>query len=94
MENVRWNGIKINSETGVQRLTIRNCFLHNTWQRFIKGVAVPEKDRERLRPAGCVVEYCLFTNDRPKQYSDDEADTAANFQGNYIGGIDVMYARG
>jgi hypothetical protein len=93
VQNVRWNGIKINSETNVQKVTIHNCVLHNIWQRAVKGVKVPERDRERIRPAGCRVQYCLFYNDRPKQYSDDPADTAANFGGNYVGGIDVMYAK-
>jgi hypothetical protein len=110
VQNVRWNGIKINSETNVQRLTIHNCVLHNIWQRAVKGVKVPagvparleggglspseRGDRERIRPKGCRIEYCLFTNDRPKQFSDDPADTAENFGGNYVGGIDVMYVRG
>jgi Right handed beta helix region len=94
VQNVRWNGIKINSETGVQRLTIHHCLLRNIWQRAIKGVMVPPENREKLRPTGCRIQYCLFTNDRPKQFSDDPADTADNFNGNYIGGIDVMFARG
>lgn len=94
VQNVRWNGIKINSETGVQRLTLHNCILHNIWQRAVKGVKVPEQDRERLRPKGCRVQCCLFYNDRPKRFEDDPADTAENFGGNYIGGIDVMYVRG
>jgi parallel beta-helix repeat protein len=93
LQNVQWNGIKINSETGVQRLTVYNCVLHNIWQRAIKGVKVPEKDRERLRPAGFRIQYCLFYNDHPKQFADDSADTDDNFHGNYIGGIDTMYPR-
>lgn len=94
VRNVPWNGIKIDSDTGVQRATIRNCVLHNIWQRGIKGVKVPEAGRERLRPRGCVVEYCLFVNDRPKRFEDDPADTPRDFDGNYVGGIDAMYATG
>ena len=41
VRNIRWNGIKLDSETGVQRATVRNCILHNIWQRAIKGVKVP-----------------------------------------------------
>ena len=93
VRNVRWNGIKINSETGVQNMLIRNCVIHNVWQRAVKGVKVPAENRESTRPTGCRIEHCLFYNDRPKQFSDDPADTAENFDGNYIGGIDVMYAR-
>jgi len=36
------------------------------------------------------VQYCLFYNDRPKRLSDDPRDIAG---GNYVGGIDVMYAK-
>lgn len=94
VQNVRWNGIKLDSDTGVQRVTVRNCILHNVWQRAVKGVKVPEAGREQLRPRGCRVEYSLFTNDRPKRYEDDPADTAQTFGGNYVGGIDVMFASG
>ncbi len=90
IQNVKWNGLKINSETNVQQVTIYNCIFHNVWQRGIKGVKVPAENRETLRPKQCRIEYCLFYNDRPKQLSDDPADIA---QGNYIAGIDVMYAK-
>jgi hypothetical protein len=90
IQNVRFNGFKINSDSNVQRLTIRNCVIHNIWQRGVKGVKVPEENRQATRPRGCRVQYCLFYNDRPKQLSDDPADIA---QGNYIAGIDVMYAK-
>ncbi len=93
IQNVRWNGLKINSETGVQRLTVHHCIFRNIWQRAIKGVRVPAEDRDRLRPTDCAVQYCLFVNDRAKRYEDDPADTAENFRGNYVGGIDVMWAR-
>ncbi len=89
VQNVKWNGIKINSDRGADRVTIYNCVLHNVWQRGIKAPAVPEVDQERLSPRKCRVQYCLFYNDRPKQFSDDETDTPDTFNGNYIGGIDV-----
>jgi lysophospholipase L1-like esterase len=94
IQNIRWNGFKINSETGVQDLAIYNCVIHNIWQRGVKGVKVPLENREAIRPRNCRVSYCLFYNDRPKQFSDDPADTADNFNGDYIGAIDVMYAGG
>lgn len=90
IQNVKWNGFKINSETNVQNLTIHNCIIHNIWQRGVKGVKVPPQNREATRPKQCRIQYCLFYNDRPKQLSDDESDIA---QGNYIAGIDVMYAK-
>src|SRR5262249_26004592 len=37
VQNVMWNGIKLNSETNVQKVTIYNCLLHNIWQRAVKG---------------------------------------------------------
>jgi hypothetical protein len=94
VQNVRWNGIKLDTDQNVQRATIRNCVLHNIWQRAVKGVKVPEAGREATRPRDCVIEYCLFVNDRPKRFEDDPADTPRTFDGNYIGGIDVMYPTG
>ncbi len=93
IQNVKFNGFKINSDRLATRVTIYNCVVHNVWQRGIKGPAVPEKDRDRLRPTDCRVQFCLFYNDRPKEYSDDPADTPQNFGGNYVGGMDIMYAR-
>ncbi|UCD00229.1 MAG: right-handed parallel beta-helix repeat-containing protein [Phycisphaerales bacterium] len=90
IQNIKWNGFKINSQTNVQKLTIYNCIIHNIWQRGVKGVKVPEENRDAIRPRECRVQYCLFYNDRPKRLSDDAADIA---QGNYIAGIDVMYAK-
>jgi len=91
IQNTLYNGFKINSETDVQRLTIRNCIIHNIWQRGVKGVKVPVEQRDRIAPRGCRVEYCLFYNDRAKRKDDDAHDIAG---GNYIGGIDVMFADG
>ncbi|MEE8121031.1 MAG: GDSL-type esterase/lipase family protein, partial [Anaerolineales bacterium] len=45
IQNIKWNGFKINSQTGVHNLTIYNCIIHNIWQRGVKGVKVPEKNR-------------------------------------------------
>ncbi len=93
IQNIKWNGFKINSDRRATQVTIHNCVIHNIWQRGVKGPAVRPEDRERFRPSDCRIHYCLFYNDRPKQYSDDPADTAANFGGNYVGGIDAMYPR-
>ena len=95
VQNVRWNGIKLDTDTGVQRATIRNCVLHNIWQRAIKGVKVPEagpRDDPAARTASSST--ASSSNDRPKRFEDDPADTRGNFDGNYVGGIDVMYATG
>jgi hypothetical protein len=94
VQNVRWNGIKINSDSGVQRLRVYDCVFRNVWQRAIKGVAVSRAGRDRLRPWGCVIEFCLFENDRPKEYGDDPTDTPATFDGDYVGGIDAMCPTG
>jgi len=88
IQNVKWNGIKINSDRGADKVVIHNCVLHNIWQRGIKAPAMP-KDQSDAGPRDCRVQYCLFYNDRPKQFADDESDTPKTFNGNYIGGIDV-----
>jgi len=90
IQNIQCNGFKINSETNVQKLTIHNCIIHNIWQRGVKGVKVPKAGRETTRPRDCLIQYCLFYNDRPKHLSDDPADIA---KGNYVAGIDVMFAK-
>jgi hypothetical protein len=89
IQNIRCNGFKINSNTNVQKLTIYNCIIHNIWQRGIKGVKVPKENRPAERPKDYRIQYCLFYNDRPKRLSDDPSDIA---DGNYVAGIDVMYA--
>ena len=93
VQNVTWNGIKLDSDTNVQRVTIYNCVIHNVWQRGVKGVKVPEQNRKTACPADCRVQFCLFYNDHPKRLSDDPADTPQTFNGDYIGGIDVMFAK-
>jgi hypothetical protein len=93
IQNIRANGFKINSDRFATRVTIRNCVIHNIWERGVKGPAVRAADRERIRPSECRIEFCLFYNDHPKRFDDDPADTPTTFDGNYVGGIDAMYAR-
>ncbi len=93
-QNVRWNAFKISADRKAHRVTLYNCVGHNVWQRMVKGTATAEKDREELSPRDCRVQYCLFYNDRPKEFADDPDDTAGNYNGNYVGGIDAMQARG
>ncbi len=95
VENVRQNGIKINSNHGTDRVTIHNVISHNVWQRHIKGPAVPDKNGKPDFADDCRVQYCLFYNDRPKQRGDEPwEDSNSGFGFNYVGGIDVMCARG
>jgi hypothetical protein len=89
IENIKWNGFKINSDLGAQQVRIYNCVIHNIWQRGIKAPAIPKGKPDSLAPRDCRIEFCLFYNDRPKRFSDDETDTAKTYNGNYIGGIDV-----
>jgi hypothetical protein len=92
LQNVRANGFKINSDRGATRVTLRNCVIHNVWERGVKGPAVRREDRDRVRPTDCRIEYCLFYNDHPKRFEDDPAaDTPKTFDGNYVGGIDAMF---
>lgn len=89
VRNVVANGIKINNDTPVHDVTIRNCVLHNVWQRGIKSVRSPA-----LKTRNGLIEGCLFVNDRPKKFDDDPSDTPATFDGNYVGAIDLMDAVG
>ncbi len=93
IQNIKWNGFKINSDHNVQNLTIYNCVIHNIWQRGVKSVRIPKENREEIRPKNIRIQHCLFYNDHPKQFSNDETDTPKTFNGNYIGGIDAMYAK-
>ena len=95
VENVRQNGIKINSNLQVHRIRIYNCVTHNVWQRHVKGVRAPMKDGKTQHVLDCRVEYCLMYNDRPKRRGDDPyEDSHGNFGFNYVGGMDVMGAKG
>lgn len=95
IENVRQNGIKINSDLGVDRVTVRNVVSHNVWQRHVKGPKVPDESGRAAYADGCRIERCLFYNDRPKQRGDEPyEDSHSGFGFNYVGGIDVMCARG
>ncbi len=95
VQNVRQNGIKINSNFDVDHVTIYNVIGHNVWQRHIKGPRVPDKNDQPDFSHDCRVQYCLFYNDRPKRRGDEPWEDANTQMGyNYIGGIDVMSAKG
>jgi hypothetical protein len=95
VENVRQNGIKINSNLQVHRIRIYHCVTHNVWQRHVKGVRAPMKDGKTQHVEDCRVEYCLMYNDRPKRRGDDPyEDSHGHFGFNYVGGMDVMGAKG
>ncbi|MFW6169138.1 MAG: GDSL-type esterase/lipase family protein [Planctomycetota bacterium] len=95
VQNVRQNGIKINSNHDVDKVRIYNVLSQNVWQRHVKGPRVPDKNGKADFVEGCRVEYCFFYNDRRKQRGDEpweDSNPAMGF--NYIGGIDIMSARG
>lgn len=87
VQNVVANAIKINNNTGVDHVAIRNCVIRNVWQRGVKSVRAPE-----LKTRNGLIEHCLFINDRPKSFADDPRDTSDTFGGNYVGAIDLMDA--
>ncbi len=93
IQNVRWNGFKIDSNRNVHNVTIYNCIIHNIWQRGVKGVGVPKKDGVQQYIRDCRIRYCLFYNDRPKRDSDDPEKPFRGFRINYIAGIDIMNAK-
>jgi len=68
---------------------------HNVWQRHIKGPKVPDRGGRAEFVDDCRVQYCLFYNDRPKQRGDEPwEDSNAGMGFNYIGGMDIMCAKG
>jgi len=93
IQNIRHNGFKLNADRLAQRVTIYHCTIHNVWQRGVKSPFVPDDPQERFHARGVRIQYCLFYNDRPKQFSDDPTDTPKTFGGNYVGGIDAMACR-
>ena len=94
IQNAKWNGFKLYNKVSGAR--IYNCVIHNVWQRGVKQGLRPEVDGKRQYNHSNRVQYCLFYNDRPKQWGDDPADDkgTTRFGGNYIGGMDVMAAKG
>ncbi len=94
IQNIRYNGFKLNSDQRCHRVTIYDCVIHNIWQRGVKAPFTPPEKIEELSPRDCRIQYCLFYNDRPKQWEDDPTDRPDTFNGNYVGGIDIMQARG
>ena len=74
IQNIRWNGFKINSDFNVQNLTIYDCVIHNIWRTGVKSFVshwrTVSKSVQKLQR-----QYCLFYNDRPKRFSDDPSDT-------------------
>lgn len=93
IRNVRFNGIKLEPEQGGHRFAAQGCVFHNVWQRGIKCPLVPADKADRSPHEGRI-RYCLFYNDRPKEFADDETDTSATFNGNYVGGIDIKTVAG
>ena len=93
--NVRQNGIKINANRNADRVTIYNVVSHNVWQRHIKSVGVPDEQGRPSFVEDCRVQYCLFYNDRPKRRGDEPWEDSEPRMGfNYVGGMDVMNAKG
>jgi hypothetical protein len=95
VQNVRQNGIKINSNQNVDNITIYNVIGHNVWQRHIKGPKVPDENGRAAFVENCRVQYCLFYNDRAKRRGDEPWEDSEPRMGfNYIGGMDIMSAKG
>ncbi len=92
VENAVYNAVMIASLQGAKRITLYDCVFHNCWQRAVKSPLVPENQQAKV-PIACKIQYCLFYNDRAKQYGDDPSDTSKTFRGNYVGGIDIKNAQ-
>ncbi len=55
IQNIKWNGFKINSNLGAGKVTIYNCVIRNVWQRGIKAPAMPKEQGDR-GPRDCRVQ--------------------------------------
>ena len=99
VRNTMTHGIHVQPHVepdGTQRTRIYNVKFHNFAVRGLKG-SHPKlhhepvgKDREELlrkRPTGGEVRYCLFLNDKRKSNAKD------GFNGDYVGGIDMMWLK-
>jgi len=88
------HGIAVAAQYGPQRTRIYNVMFHNIWIRHVKGMH-PKYPHEpvgphraeimKKRPVGGSIRYCLFVNDRRKTNRRD------GFNGDYVGGIDMMW---
>jgi hypothetical protein len=78
----------IKGESDADGVRIYNCKIRHCWQRYIKGTAPnPIPADASTRPRNGRIEYCLFEQDYKKQTQDD------GFNGDYIGGIDMMWLK-
>lgn len=90
-------GIFFYGDSDVQRLKVYNVKFHNCFVRGLKGTHAariydgyrrqhPPDIVQRIRPSGGEVRYCLFVNDRANPHD-------RPYGGDYIGGIDIMWAK-
>jgi hypothetical protein len=95
IQNIKWNGFKINSDKYTTEVTIHNCIIHNIWQRGVKGPKVrARKTVDRFRPErlqNSILPVLQRSSKTPRRMIADDA--RHGFGDNYIGGIDVMFAR-
>jgi len=94
--NCDGHGVQIMGHRDTQRTRVYNVVFRNIWTRGVKGTGPGRKyrddqgdlaRRDRTRPAGGEIRYCLFVNDRRKADADD------GFRGDYVGGIDMMWLK-
>ncbi len=90
-------GVFFYGDSDVQRLKVYNVKFHNCYVRALKGTHAarindsytrshPIEVVRKIRPAGGEVRYCLFVNDQVNPHE-------RPYGGDYIGGIDVMWAK-
>jgi len=95
--NSRQYGIFFLGDSDVQRLVVYNVKFHNCYTRGLKGTDAerindsstnryPLEHARKIRPAAGQVRYCLFVNDEVNP-------NLQPFNGDYIGGIDMMWVK-
>lgn len=91
-------GLMLYGDGDVRRPLIHNMVFRNFWIRGVKGThpqriwdswedLAPVEQAEKTRPRDGRIEYCLFVNEKPKEYLDD------GFNGDYVSGIDMMWLK-
>jgi hypothetical protein len=87
IQNANIHCFTIKGESDADGVRIYNCKIRNCWERYVKGTAPnPIPADASTRPRNGRVEYCRFEQDYKKTRDDA-------FNGDYIGGIDMMWLK-
>jgi hypothetical protein len=91
-------GLLLYGDGDIRRPLVHNMIFRNFWVRGLKGThpqriwdswenLATVEQAEKTRPRNGRIEYCLFTNEKPKE------DVKDGFNGDYVSGIDMMWLK-